>query len=355
MFGRDRNDMKQYRVPAAVLAALLANASAFAADKDLVILDWAGFDDPGFFSAYIEEHGAAPTFVLFGEEEEAFQKLRAGFRADASHPCSQSVGKWFDAGLIEPLDTSRIDRWDDVDREMKEAFKFDGEYYLLPTDWGSSAVTYRSDLVDEAEVRSVQVFLDPKFEGRTSIADNVDDAYALAFLATGVADWTTATREDFEKASAWLREAHKSIRTYWVDGAELSQLMASGEVLLAWAWNETYIRMIAEGHAIETNRNTVEGSSIWSCGFVNVANGPNPEDKMYDFFNAWLEPESARYLVEEWGYGHGNQAAMNDLGQEALNEVGLGAVSVPLLDQSPMNREIHELMIQEFELIKAGF
>ena len=225
----------------------------------------------------------------------------------------------------------------------------------MPTDWGSSAVTYRSDLVDEAEVQSVQVFLDPKFEGRTSIADNVDDAYALAFLATGVTDWTTATREDFEKASAWLREAHKGIRTYWVDGAELSQLMASGEVLLAWAWNETYIRMIAEGHAIKANRNTVEGSSIWSCGFVNVANGPNPEDKMYDFFNAWLEPESARYLVEEWGYGHGNQVAMNDLGQEALNEVGLGAVSVPLLDQSPMNREIHELMIREFELIKAGF
>ena len=347
--------MKRHRVRAAIIASMLANVPAYAADKDLIVLDWAGFEDPGFFGAYIEEHGDVPTFVLFGEEEEAFQKLRAGFRADASHPCSQSVDKWLDAGLLEPLDTSRIDRWDDVNQAIKEAFKFDGEYYLLPMDWGTTAVTYRSDLVDEADVQSLQAFLDPKFEGRTSIADNVDDAYALAFLATGVADWTSATREDVEKASAWLREAHKSIRTYWVDGAELSQLMASGEVLLAWAWNETYIRMISEGYDVKANRSTVEGSSTWFCGYVNLANGPNPEDKMYDFFNAWLAPESARYLVEEWGYGHGNQAALSDLGQEALDDVGLGAVSVPLLGQVPMSHEIRELMIREFELIKAGF
>ena len=353
--GKDVDNMKKFGFQAAIIAATLVNGPAYAADEDLIVLDWAGFEDPGFYGAYIEKHGERPTFVLFGEEEEAFQKLRAGFRADVSHPCLQSVDKWLDAGLIEPLDTSRIDRWDDVNQDVKEAFRFDGEYYLLPMEWGTTAVTYRSDLVDEADVQSLQVFLDPKFEGRTSIADNVDDAYALAFLATGVTDWTSATPDDVEKASAWLREAHKNARTYWVDGAELSQLMASGEVLLAWAWNETFVRMVLEGYAVKANRNTVEGSSKWFCGYVNLANAPNPEDKIYDFFNAWLEPESARYLVEEWGYGHSNQIAMSDLGQEALDAVGLGAVSVPLLDQVPMSHEIRGLMIQEFELIKAGF
>ena len=337
-----------------VVSAGLA-APAIAADDGLVVLDWSGYEDPGFFGAYIEKHGDGPTYAFFGEEEEAFHKLRSGFAADVSHPCSQSVSKWHEAGIIEPIDISRIDRWDDINTDMKEAFVFDGDYYLLPADWGSTAVTYRADLVDEADVQSLNVFLNPEFAGRVSIADNVDDAYALAFLATGLSDWTAATMEDLEKASAWLREAHRNVRTYWADGAELSQLMASGEVLVAWAWNETPATMSADGHDVRANRETAEGSSTWFCGYVNLANGPNPEDKMYDFFNAWMEPASAEYIVNEWGYGHGNQAAMDALGQDALDEVGLGSVSVPVLHQSPMSHVIREAMIKEFELIKAGF
>ena len=114
----------------ATTAATLVTGAAIAADDGLIVFDWSGFEDEGFFQKYIAKHGDSPTYSFFGEEEEAFQKLRAGFRADVSHPCSQSVSKWLEAGLLEPLDTSRIDLWDDVNTEMKEAFKFDGAYYL---------------------------------------------------------------------------------------------------------------------------------------------------------------------------------------------------------------------------------
>ena len=346
--------LKTPLVPLALAATLLSGAVQ-AADEELIILDWSAYDDPGFFQGYIEKHGDWPTYSFFGEEEEAFQKLRAGFRADISHPCPHSVHKWREAGLIEPLDISRIERWDDVNAEMKERFKFEDGYYFLPADMGSTAITYRTDLVDEADVQSLHVFTNPEFAGRMTIADNVDDAYALAYLATGTTDWTTATIEDFERASAWLREAHKNMRTYWVDGAELSQLLASGEVVVAWAWNETPTTMIAEGHPIASNRSTVEGSSLWFCGYVNLANGPNDEAKVYDFFNAFLEPRSAEYIVFEWGYGHGNATAMEALGPDALTEVGLGPVDVPLLMQVPLDNALRERMISEFELIKAGF
>lgn len=333
----------------------LAFSSALASDEELIILDWSGYEDPGFFAAYIEKHGENPTFSFFGEEEEAFNKLRSGFKADVAHPCSQSVSKWLDSGIIEPIDTSKIDRWDEVNKVMKDSFIFGGNYYLLPADWGTTAVTYRKDLVDVGDVQSLEVFLNPKFAGRTSIADNVDDAYALGFLATGITDWTQATLDDVANASDWLRKAHQNVRTYWADNAELSQLLASGEVLVSWAWNETPTTMIAEGHEIGVNRETVEGSSSWFCGYVNVANSNNPEDKVYDFFNAWMEPRSAEYIVNEWGYGHGNEVAMEALGEELLAEVGLGPVNVPVLHQAPMDNAIREAMIKDFELIKLGF
>ena len=95
-------------------AVLLFSGAAFAEDSELVVFDWGGYEDPGFFQAYIDKYGDAPTYSFFSDEEEAFQKVRAGFRADLGHPCSQSVVKWRNAGIIVPIDTSRLSNWDKV-------------------------------------------------------------------------------------------------------------------------------------------------------------------------------------------------------------------------------------------------
>lgn len=335
-------------------AIAVAAMPTLAAAQELIVLDWSGYEDPGFIGAYIEKHGGTPNYSFFGEEEEAFQKLRAGFEVDVAHPCSQSVSKWQLAGLIEPLDTSRIDRWDDVN-DVKEAFVIDGDYYMLPTDWGTTSLVYRTDLVDASKMDSLQAFIDPEFAGRVSLPNNVDDVYALGLLATGVTDWSNVTQEQFEAASAWLRQAHPNVVTYWADGAELAQLMTTGEASLAWAWNETPTTLIGEGVPVASNREAAEGSSSWFCGYVNVVDGPNSEDLMYDFLNAWMEPATADYIVEAWGYGSGNQAQMASLGSELLDSVGLGEVSAPVLAQGPLDNRMREQMIVEFENIKAGF
>ena len=132
----------------------------------------------------------------------------------------------------------------------------------------------------------------------------------------------------------------------------------SGEVYLAWAWNEPYWTMTSEGYPISINKNTDEGVSSWVCGYSLLANGPGSEDEFYDFINAWLEPETVEYLVTEWGYGHSNIAAMAAMSHEDLAAVGLDSTEElreNTLWQSPSSAELREQMIAEFELIKAGF
>jgi spermidine/putrescine transport system substrate-binding protein len=183
------------------VALVMSSGSVLAADSDLVILDWAGYEDPNFFQQYVDKHGDVPTYSFFSDEEEAFQKIRAGFRADLGHPCSQSVIKWREAGIIEPIDTSRLSNWDKVIPNFKnmEGFNVNGKQWVVPIDWGATALTYRTDLVSGAEAATLQSFADPKFEGKVSLVDNVDDAYALGFLATGITDWNKATMEDLDK------------------------------------------------------------------------------------------------------------------------------------------------------------
>ncbi|MAW52633.1 MAG: polyamine ABC transporter substrate-binding protein [Geminicoccus sp.] len=344
----------------AVGAMSLASSSALAQDSELIIFDWAGYEDPEFFTAYTAKHGDSPTFTYFGDEEEAFQKLRTGFRTDAVHPCSQSVPRWIEAGLIAPLDTSRIDRWDEVNKAFRDipAFQKDGEYYFVPVDWGNTATTYNTELLSEADVQSLQAFADPKHRGRISLPDNVDDAYALGFLAVGVKDWANASMDEFQQASDFLRKVNENVRDYWSDGASLAQLMQSGEVYLAWAWNETFSTMSYEGFPIAMKRDTDEGSSSWVCGYAKSANAPGSEDKFYDFINAWLEPSTADYIVTWWGYGHSNEVAMSGMSNEDLAAVGLES-SEKLRDgtlwQGPVPAVLREAMIAEFENIKAGF
>ena len=355
---------KSILISTGVAVALGANLfladAAKAADEDLVVFDWAGYEEPNFHQDYIAEHGESPTFAFFGDEEEAFQKLRAGYKADLAHPCVQSIPKWRDAELLEPWDTSRIPAFKTLVAGMGEipgSSSAEGQF-IIPVDWGNTALTYRTDNVDAADVTSIQAFLDPKFQGQTSIGDNVDDAYALAFMATGVRDWGKATDAQFKAASEWLRKAHGNVRAYWSDPAALAQLMATGEVNLAWAWNETATRLSGEGHPVVMARDTDEGISTWVCGYVLLKDGEGNQDKAYDFINAFLSDDTASHLVYDWGYGHSNQAALDKLDQDVLASMGytdLASFKDKTFWQSAVDSGLRERMIAEFEKIKAGF
>ena len=266
------------RGAAAVLAlgTALGPGAAMAADADLLVFEYSGFEDPAFHPDYTAKHGDSPTFTFFGDEDEAFQKLRSGFKVDSSQICGGSVTKWQESGLLEPWDLSRIPAFGDISRDLTGLDLTAGaaEVLFVPMYYGSTAIAWNTDQVPAEDVATLQVFHNPKYAGRMTIPDNVDDAFALAYLATGVTNWTEVTDAQFEAAVDWLRAAHENLRTYWTDPAELAQLIASGEVLVAWAWNETLPTMVEMGFPIGFQREAAEGSSLWLCGYVNLKDAP---------------------------------------------------------------------------------
>ncbi len=331
--------------------------SSAAQDAELLVFDWSGFENPGLHTSYVAKHGALPTWSFYADDDEAFQKVSSGFKPDVTHPCAQMVGKYRDAGLIEPWDTARIPAYADIDPALlaSPVFTDDTGSWFLPTDWASTALAYNADEVPPEDVASLQVFLDPKYEGRISIADNTDDAWALALLATGVSDWTALTEEQFTAAADWMRKAHFNVRAYWADPSELAQLMASGEVLIAWSWPDAVTQLRSDGYNIGFQREAAEGSSAFLCGMVNMKDGPGSEDKLYDFINSWLEPSSAVTLLSDIGYASSVPGNMEQFAPELLATSGLGPLTVPVLNQLPIVGDMRGRMQEEFEKIKAGF
>lgn len=337
-------------------SALLALSSiAQAQDADLLVFDYSGYELPQYHKAYIDAHGASPSFAFFADEDEAFQKLASGFRADVAHICAGSVTKWQESGMIVPWDTGRLAYFDDLNTDLVGASVTGaGDFYFLPTDYGSTALTYLPGEVDAEAAKSLQIFADPAYAGRVSLPDNVDDTFALAYLATGVTDWSNVSDAEFEAATDWLRAVHPNLRTYWTDAAELAQLMATGEVVLSWAWNETPPTMLEEGRPVVFERSTVEGSSLWVCGYVKLKDGTGVEAKAYDYVNAVLGPDTTDALMED-GFGQANAANMAKYSEDELKAAGLETISVPILAQLPMSDALRARQAEAFEMIKAGF
>jgi spermidine/putrescine transport system substrate-binding protein len=338
-------------------AAVALAFPAHAADPDLIVFDWAGFEEQALIESYVAKHGQMPTYAFFGDDDEAFQKVSSGFKADVAHPCSQMVSKYRDAGLIEPWDVSRIPEFANIAPRFLDSsiFKDDTGVWYIPTDYAYTAVAYNTTDVPAEDVASLSVFHNPKYAGRISLPDNTDDVWSLALLATGVTDWTNVTEDQFAAAAAWLRTAHQNVRAYWADPSELAQLMATGEVQVAWSWNDSIALMREEGFPVGFQREATEGASSWFCGYVNFKDAPGNEDKAYDFINAWLEHGSAKGLLENFGYAHTNDAAMASITAEELAAADVSPIDGTLLAQTPIDQAMRDRMLEEFEKIKAGF
>lgn len=336
---------------------LATSTASFAADPDLIVFDWAGWENAGLVTDYVAKNGSGPTYAFFADDDEAFQKVSSGFKADIVHPCSQMVSKYRDAGLIEPWDVSKIPAFATIAPRFLSSpvFKDDTGVWFIPTDSAYTAIAYNTDQVPVEDVASLQVFVNPKYEGRISLPDNTDDVWALALLATGVSDWSNITDEQFAAAAAWLRLAHANVRAYWADPSELAQLMATGEVLVGWSWNDAVAIMRAEKMPIGFQRQPTEGVTNWFCGLVNMKDAPGNEEKAYDFVNSFLSAGSAETMLAAFGYAQTNDASMASIDPAALIAADVNPIDTTLLAQVPISGEMRDRMVQEFETIKSGF
>lgn len=341
----------------ALLASLCGGARA---DGSLLVFDWAGYDDPAFHEAYSAEHGGSPAFAFFGDDDEGFQRVRAGFEADLAHPCMTTLSKWRAAGLIEPIDTARLTAWNDLLPGLVAVpgIEQDGQVWMVPFDWGNALLIVRTDLVPE-EDRSLEIFTNPTYRGKVAISSLVDDAYALALLKLGYHSFDDLKDPAvLDKASAYLAEVRENQRLYWTDPTELDQAIASGEVVAAWSWNQSVSALQDKGVPVAAVTGDKAGVSTWVCGYVDLKDGPGSQDLAYDYLNALLAPETGKYLLEAWGYGHSNAKAFALADQAAIERYGFDdpeALMANSLFQSDMDLELHQKLVDEFERIKSGF
>ena len=353
-----RRDMSKMLAAAGLgLAMVPVGRPARAAGSDLTYFTWSGYELPGFHPSYIAKNGESPSSVMFSDEEEALQKLRAGMQADVVHPCSGRVRRWHEAGVIQPFDTSRLSNWGDLIPMLTQVngANDDGKQWFAPVDWGNTGLLYRSDLVDlQGQEPSWSLLWDERYAGQLSIGNDITDTGIITGLLAGAADPYKMTDEDIAKVRELMMKQQPLIRFYWSDTTELETAMASGEVVATSAWNSSVVALRKAGVAVEYAA-PKEGILSWCCGLVLSSNAEHI-DLAYDLIDAMISPEGGAWMVMEYGYGHSNTKTFSLVDEAALVERGLPKDPLPMFETSVFSAENARLdeLQQMFEEVKAG-
>jgi spermidine/putrescine transport system substrate-binding protein len=343
----------------AALAGLCAAAlgwthMAQSADK-IVYFTWDGYELPDFNKSFLAAHPGAVDIPKFGDDDEAFTKVKAGFHPDIAHPCYDKIQRWKEAGLIEPIDTTKLKNWDKVFPVFRNlpGLVEGNKTWFVPWDWGNTSITYRTDLIKNPEM-SWKLLWDPQYKGKIAAIDAVHDTPMVAGLVAGV-DPFNMDDAQIEATRKKLEEQRPLLKMYTTDMTSIEQALASGELVAAMTWNASAVSLKKQGVPVEF-MNPKEGMLTWVCGFVKMKGSDAHDDLIYDFINSRMEQASGQALIENYGYGSSSSAAMQAEGADKLKELRLPVDPETMLKTTVFTGPIknNDKITKMFEEVKAG-
>lgn len=340
-----------------VTAPLLPRGARAGGDEHPTFFTWGGYEVPEMHQSYIAKYGDSPNFAVWADEEEAFAKMRAGFKPDMTMPCSYKVTPWHEAGLLQPLDRARLSNWPDVLEPLRSVpdTEFGDDKPWVCAWWGLTAVTYRTDLVEPKE-ESWGLLWDERYAGKLAMFNSLIDGVMVAAIYSGAKDPFNMTPEEVAKVRELMIKQKPLLRYYTNSVTDLEQSMAAGEIVAGATWNDSPLRLHQQGVPVRFMA-PKEGAMTWTCGLALMKEAdPNKLDRTYDLIDAFLSPETGEYWIMNFGMGHSNRKSFERVGEEELAMRGLPKDPTDYLKSGIFQATIrNEPELQAmFEEVKAG-
>jgi spermidine/putrescine transport system substrate-binding protein len=338
--------------PAAADAAL----RRFGAESGrLQVLDWAGYGNDGgqaMFAQYVKRYpGNKPQFTYMTNEADALAKIQAGLHPDLFRPYVGWVEYFATSGLVQPWDTSLISNFKNLNPFMVKAGQYQGKQYGIPDDWGFDAILYRSDKV-KPTAKSWSLLYDARYKGKIAWFDDPVENLTIAGLLFGFADPWNQTDAQLKQSQQFLISKKHLVRTIWSSETDLDQLFASGDVWIALAWPNDWVQMKAKKlPVVYMHPSVAKQKPIAWVGMFMLLKGSPRSHLAHAYVDAWSSQASAKWLEDNYGYGHANTLARpssSDL-LRALQLTNPRAVTLPnaYLDRNVPRRALYAKLWQE--------
>lgn len=246
--------------------------------------------------------------------------------ADAVRLCDEGALEEIDPAILAPATDGTPAEEDFMEGAVSECF--------ISTDVYSMVIAYDETKFPDAKPTSAADFFDlEKFPGKRTMRKGPKFNLELALMADGVpADEVydrLSTPEGVEQAFAKLDTIKKNV-VWWEAGAQPPQLLADGEVSLAFAFNgRIFDAAIGEGKPFKI----LWDSQIYEMeGWIVPKGAPNKENAM-EYITFTTTPKQQARAAELISYGPPRRSA----GELVGNIEGTDQPMAPHLPTSPEN------------------
>ena len=314
-------------VGVATVSMPLVSRPALSEDGWLNVFTWSGYDVPELNPGFAGKYGRQPDYTVFADNDEAFEKIRAGYEADIVSPSGSTVIQWIDSGLIQPIDVSRLSHWNDLFPEFQNitgTVDAQGNRYYAPITWGNTSIVFRTDLAPEyagQENHTWTILWDEKYARRIAFRDNWAGTTIPAGLIAGVEHPFAMTDEEIAMVKELLMQQRDLNLFYWSSESDAQAALASGEIVAMYAWNSAYAQLKAEGVPVEFMIPR-EGLLTWVDGNVLTNTYVGSEEQRYDYLDATISPEAGAFMIEEYSYGATNMRSYDMVDPALLESLG---------------------------------
>jgi spermidine/putrescine transport system substrate-binding protein len=251
------------------------------------------------------------------------------------------------SGLVQPWDPSLISNFKHLNPFMVKAGQYGGKQYGIPDDWGFDAILYRSDKVTP-KARSWSLIFDDRYKGKISWFDDLN-MLTVAGLYLGFKDAWNQSDAELKRSQQLLIDKKKNVRLIWSSETNLWEAFGSGDIWIAYAWPNDWVQMKKKGLKVVYMR-PKEKPIAWVGMFMLLKGSPRPK-LAHAYVDAWSSKASAKWLEDNYGYGHANleaRPASSDL-LKALQLTNPRAVTEPNahLDRDIPRRAVYAKAWQE--------
>ena len=271
------------------------------ADETLTFIGWQGYDEGIDAQGWFESQGITlqPTFVTAGNEE-IIALLQSGGKGnvDVVSPAALYMPFYAEVQLVEPLDMDRIPNYANLFPVFKglETLTTDGVTYGTPFVWGSVPLMYNPAVVTEKPTSWLDM-MDPRYQGKVAF---VHDLIGVMPPFINVAGDTrtpwVCTQEVLDKATDLIIEIKKEYALTIAPGyGELGSLFASGEVVMAPAWEPTSVWGGAD--AVELDWVVPKEGMLVFVDNLSIVPGAPQMDLAYAMVNQSLTPEAQAHTA----------------------------------------------------------
>lgn len=283
------------------LALTLMFAGAAAAAEQLTVTSWGGALQDAQRKTFFETFAAASGIKMQEDQWSGeLAKLRAMVDAKAVtwsvvDVDPQTAGQACAQGLAERLDYSKLpDKGALVEGATMEC--------AVATSTYASVLAYDPKKLKEKPAALTDLFDLERFPGKRALHKTASDNLEAALMADGVepADVykVLSTREGQDRAFKKLSTIKKDV-VWWEAGAQPAQMLATGQVVMAMAWNGRIADANKEGANLAIAwGNQIQGFDMWI-----IPTGAKDQDAIYKFINHTLDPSVNSKLPEHISYG----------------------------------------------------